>query len=229
MNDDFPLKMGESLWSTQLSLCVGGLLRTWFSSGVSRLWSVPEAQKLLALQGTGFIGRALRDEADPNRFRETALMAEGGTTLFVRSRVPVDHDGAKVSLSGELIALEPPSEVSETVHQDLQALLSQAVLHCVRSSEYLVVELGGWDAPVEPYCLFALTRGGDIAVSVIETVPPPHGADIWEPHILPGAKGASLSAAATKETIEVAPLIMLQAISTWGVAPWDIALTFGRR
>lgn len=28
-------------------------------------------------------------------------------------------------------------------------------------------------------------------------------------------------------TIEVAPLIMLDAIATWGLAPWDLALTFG--
>jgi hypothetical protein len=81
----------------------------------------------------------------------------------------------------------------------------------------------------QSFCLFTLVRGGDILISVIETAPAPLGAASWEPHIKPGQTNTVLSAPATTESLEVAPVFMLQAIATWGLAPWDIALTLGRR
>jgi hypothetical protein len=44
-----------------------------------------------------------------------------------------------------------------------------------------------------------------------------------------GHESTTLSAPASADTIEVAPLIMLDAIETWGLAPWDLTLTFGTR
>jgi hypothetical protein len=38
-----------------------------------------------------------------------------------------------------------------------------------------------------------------------------------------------LNAPASAATIDVAPLIMMDAMATWGLEPWGLALTFGRR
>jgi hypothetical protein len=51
-----------------LSLCAGGLLRTWTGAG-SRLWSVRDADFLRGIQDTGVIGRSVREY---RRFREAA-------------------------------------------------------------------------------------------------------------------------------------------------------------
>jgi hypothetical protein len=66
--EDFPLQAGDSGTTAMLSLCAGGLVHTWTDAG-SRLWSVREADFLRGIQGTGVIGRTVREE---RRFREAA-------------------------------------------------------------------------------------------------------------------------------------------------------------
>ena len=62
-----------------------------------------------------------------------------------------------------------------------------------------------------------------------ETAPQPLASEVWSPHCLPGEEGATLRAPMTEETIDVAPLVMIEAIATWGLQPWDLALVFGAR
>jgi len=162
------------------------VVRTWTVSGWSRLWSVQEADVLREVQGTGVIGRTVREEG---RFREVGMLFEDSGTL-----------------------------------------LSRAIRSALSNNEFLLVELGGWDAPFEPYCLFIVTNddnGG--LVSMIETVPDPHGSRRWAPYIVEGRQTQNVSAPASPETIDVAPIMMMDAIATWGLEPWDLALTFGRR
>jgi hypothetical protein len=66
--EHFPLQPGDSGTTAMLSLCAGGLLRTWTGAG-SRLWSVRDADFLRGIQGTGVIGRSVREY---RRFREAA-------------------------------------------------------------------------------------------------------------------------------------------------------------
>jgi hypothetical protein len=108
-------------------------------------------------------------------------------------------------------------------------VLTQAIHQCLKNNEFLVVEQGGWDAPNEPFCLFIVVAEKGGLASVIETAPAPLGSEIWEPHIVPGRETNSLSAPANRQTIDVVPILMIDAISRWGLAPWDLALTFGRR
>lgn len=49
---------------------------------------------------------------------------------------------------------------------------------------------------------------------------------MWAPHIVPGRESNTLSAPASRETIDFAPIVMMEAIGTWGLQPWDLALTF---
>lgn len=92
----------------------------------------------------------------------------------------------------------------------------------------MLVEIGGWEAPSEPLCLFIIVADDDCAVSVIETAPEPHGSTLWEPHIVAGRETNSLSSPATAENIDAAPLVVMEAIA-WGLEPWYLALTFGQR
>jgi hypothetical protein len=89
------------------------------------------------------------------------------------------------------------------------------------------VEKGGWDAPREPYCLFISAEEDGQRVNIIETAPQPLASEIWAPHNVPGEAGTNLRAPITQETINVAPLVMIEAIATWGLQPWDLALVFG--
>ena len=66
-------------------------------------------------------------------------------------------------------------------------------------------------------------------MNVIETAPQPLASEIWAPHNIPGEAGTTLRAPMAEETIDIAPLVMIDAIATWGLQPWDLALAFGAR
>lgn len=236
-----PLQVGDTVVTAQFSPCVGGLVRTWVDGAESRLWSTPDADWLRGIQATGAVGRTLREE---RRFREAALLSQSGGSLIVQPRLPAEADsgddevrrsphssdaGSTSQFDAKVLRLEPPGQPVGSVADDFRALLAQAVRHCVTSHEFLVVEKGGWDAPTEPFCLFIVVAEQDGHRSVVETSPPPDGSPIWAPHIVAGREIASLSAPAKPETIDVVPVLMIEAISRWGLEPWDLALTFGHR
>ncbi|MDZ7578037.1 MAG: hypothetical protein U0904_07685 [Candidatus Nanopelagicales bacterium] len=226
MNQEFPLKEGDTATTAMLSLAVGGLVRTWTDSGSSHLWSVAEPDLLTSIQGRGIIERTLREEG---RFREAGMLVEETGTLMLTSRFPRPADDGSFQLEGSVLQLSPASEVAGSVDGEVLGLLEQSIRHCLSNDEFLVVENGGWDSPTEPYCLSIVVSDGEDLVSVVETAPAPRGSDLWDPHIVPGREGQSLSAPASAENIAAAPLVMMSAISTWGLQPWDLALTFCRR
>ena len=57
----------------------------------------------------------------------------------------------------------------------------------------------------------------------------PSGARLWQQHVRPGAAGATMTAPASIETLAVVPVLIIDAGATWGVEPWDLALTYGDR
>lgn len=228
MAQDPPLRPGDVLVAAQLSPCLGGVLRTWVDGEEPRLWSTPDGDWLAGAQATGTLARALREE---RRFREVAMLSARDGTLLVQSRFR--SEGGGMGLEAHVVRLEPaedhPGRLDSHVQEELLAMLRRAVLHCLARAEFLVVETGGWDAPVEPFCLFAVVPEEGGLVSVVETAPAPYGSPVWEPHIVPGRPSTSLSAAASPDTIEAAPVLMAEAINQWGLEPWDLALTFGQR
>lgn len=224
--DDPPIQAGDVGTVVQLSPCIGGLVATWTSDDEVRRWSTPDADTLRLAQGRGRLTRTLREEG---RYREVGTLVEARSTLILTERFA--HRGAEdqPALDAQTIRLEPPGEPTASTIDDLTSLLAQAIATCTSTGEFLVVELGGWDAPDEPYCLFVTVDEPDGPVNVIETLPQPHGSQIWEPHLRPDAATANLSAPATPETTDVIPMIMLDAILRWNVSPWQLALTFGTR
>jgi hypothetical protein len=226
IGDEAAVEVGDIASTVLLSPCVGGLLRTWDESNGTTLWSVPDADVILSKQGSGLLGRSLREEG---RFLESALLVPDRQTLMLRGRFPTRADDGSMQLDGSMVRLEPAAEPMESTIDDFRTLLSQAIRHCISSDEFLVVEKGGWDAPREPYCLFIAVEEDGQRVNVIETAPQPLASEIWAPHNVPGEAGTNLRAPITAETINVAPLVMIEAIATWGLQPWDLALVFGAR
>lgn len=224
--DEPTVEAGDIASTVMLSPCVGGLLRTWEESNAASLWSVPNADFLLSRQGSGLLGRSLREEG---RFIESGLLVPNRQTLMLRGRFPTQADDGSMQLDGSMLRLEPAAAPNESALDDFRALLSQAIRHCLSSGEFLVVETGGWDAPTEPYCLFIVVEEDGHQLNVIETAPQPLASEVWAPHSIPGEAGTTLRAPMTPETIDIAPLVMIEAIATWGVEPWDLALVFGAR
>lgn len=224
--DDIGLRAGDTLATAMLSPCVGGLVRTWTDAGASALWSVTEADYLHHMQGIAQLSRSPRGEG---RFREVGLLSADGATLSLMSRFPRETEDGSLEFDGSVVTLGPAQVPAESTSEDFLSLLDRAVRRTLQTNEYLIVEKGGWDAPFEPYCLFIAMMQEGTAFSVIETAPAPHASEIWSPSIVPGEAGADLRAPLTEGSIDAVAPIMLDAISTWGLAPWDLALTFGAR
>ena len=224
ISDEPAVEVGDIASTVMLSPCVGGLLRTWDESNVTTLWSVPDADFLLSRQGSGLLVRSLREE---DRFVESGLLVTNRQTLMLRGRFPTQTDDRSVQLDGSMLRLEPAAAPTDSAIDDFRNLLSQAIRHCISSGEFLVVEKGGWNAPAEPYCLFIAVEEDGQRVNVIETSPQPLASEMWAPHNIAGEAGTTLRAPMTQETVDMAPLVIIEAIATWGLQPWDLALVFG--
>jgi hypothetical protein len=222
---DLPLAPGDTLVPAQLSPCVGGLLRTWTETG-TQLWSVPDDAALVAVQGTGVLARSPRGE---QRYRETGLLHAGTGTLMLQPRFPDRTEGEELSFSATSVRLEPAGAPRDGAPEEFRRAINQAVRHVAGTFEYLVIERGGWEAPMEPYAFFALhVDDADRQLSTVEVAPVP-ASELWKPHVRRGAPGVSISAPVSAEAIDIAPLYLADAVAGLELLPWDVAFTFGVR
>src|SRR5882757_9205865 len=136
--EDFPLQAGDGGTTAMISLCAGGLLRTWTDAG-SRLWSVREADYLRGIQGTGVIGRTVRED---RRFREAAWLSSDGGALILQSRFPTKVEGDSLEIEAKVLTLEPADEVAGSVYDDMRSILKQSIRYVIANNEFLVVEKG---------------------------------------------------------------------------------------
>ena len=221
------VEVGDTLETAMLGPCVGGRVRTW-TDDASRLWGVADPSSLSSVMGQGIIARTLREEG---RFREVGLLDPRTGTLLLPSRprrTPGADPDSAIQAPARTIQLTEPGPQTSSPWSDLKDLLAQAVRYTIEVDGFLLVEMGGWDAPPEPYCLFVVGHEqGD--VSVVEAAPAPIGARLWEGNLQPGAAGATMSAPATEQTLAVVPALIVDACATWGLEPWDLALTYGVR
>lgn len=226
MSADSPLAAGDVLTTAWLSPCVGGLVRTWTGTD-TRLWAPEDPSALRDLMGHGILART---EAGPDRFREAGLLDVDGGTLVLNPRYPSSTDENSVTLEGEVVSLlpsEPPDDADTSLEEYLQCL-HHAVLHCEESHESLLLELGNADSPSSPYCLFTLREEDGDVVSTVETSPVPTGSSLWPAPQAPDDSGVTVTAPATRDTIDAAKHLINDAMSSWKVAPWDTVLTFWR-
>ncbi|MGV1036576.1 MAG: hypothetical protein ACOYD0_06060 [Candidatus Nanopelagicales bacterium] len=170
------LQAGDALVVAQLGLCAGGLVRTGSDGGGSRLWSVDQPELLRRLQATDQIDRTPREE---RRYREVGLLSEATGTLIVQSRFPAETDEDSAQLEAQMFALTPAGEPGESAIDDVVVLIKRAIAYAADSQEFLFVELGGWDAPQVPFCLFVLAQEENGLFSIVETNPIPQDAEFW--------------------------------------------------
>ncbi len=209
-NPALGVEVGDTLDPVMLSPCVGGLVRTWAGSGDSRLWAVADPSSLASRMGRGILARTLREEG---RYREAALLNERSGTLLLQPRRPTAAPDGTLQSTVRSVQLTEPGPPTSSPWTDLRELLGQAVRHTVETDGLLLVELGGWDAPPEPYCLFLVVHDqGD--VSVVETAPAPSAAELWRQHVRPGAAGATMAAPASAGTLGAAPALIVDACAT---------------
>lgn len=158
-----------------------------------------------------------------NRFREAVLLDAEAGTLLVQGRFPESAE----NIPARVFQLGEPAAPENNPWTDLDEFLSTAAVSAVERGEYWVVELGGWDAPDEPYCFFGVVDDEGERVSVIEAAPVPRGTGVWPEVPDDGRPGTSVSSPVTEDTVEAAGIFATTAVEAWGVAPWDVAVTFG--
>lgn len=224
MPDSLPVDVGDMLLTAMLSPCVGGLVRTWTDQG-SDLWQVPD-DRLASVMGQGRLARTLRET---NRYREVALLHRESGSLFLHPRFPDRRSEDSLLFEEQVVFLTPARQPTDTISSDLRSLLRHAVDFTVASNGFLLLEMGGWDAPEQPYCLFIVREEHGERVSLVETAPAPHESQLWAQRIRPGQGGATLKAPASAKTVGAVPRLMMEASATWGLSPWDLALTYGRK
>ncbi|MEV0948074.1 hypothetical protein [Rhodococcus sp. NPDC049939] len=199
----------------------GGLVRTWTETE-SMLWSVEDPDRLGGVLGRGLVGRTPMPD---NRFREALLLNRDTGTLLVQGRF-VSGSGESAQVQANIVQLGEPVRPETNPWTDLEQFLTAAAVSAAERGEFYVAELGGWNAPSEPYCLFAVLDQGAGPVSLLEAAPVPRGTSIW-PEAPRDQPGATVSSPADASSLSVVGAFVASAISTWGVTPWDVALTFG--
>jgi hypothetical protein len=202
----------------QLSAVVGGVVRTWTEAGETRLWRVGAASDEVALRRAQHHGVLDRVERAKGQVREV---------------VELDPDASSLRLPGGTeIGLEPAEGVSPraSAREEWPGAINQAVRHVAESFEFLLIERGGWEAPVEPYALFALHVDDDGAqLSSLECSPGNRSSRLWAPHMVPGHEDVTVRAPVSRAAIDNAPFYLADAVAGWGTLPWDVTFTFGLR
>ncbi|AOW93177.1 hypothetical protein BFN03_12435 [Rhodococcus sp. WMMA185] len=213
--------VGSTLVPAMISPVSGGLVRTWTRTE-SKLWGVEDPDWLGGVLGRGLVGRTPMPD---NRFREALLLNPDTGTLLVQGRF-VSGSGEAPQVQANRVQLGKPTRPETNPWKDLKHFLTAAAISAAERDEFYVAELGGWNAPSDPYCLFAVLDQGSGPVSLLEAAPAPRGTGIW-PEVPRDQPGATVTSPPTESSLSVAGAFVASAINTWGVTPWDVALTFG--
>ena len=207
---------GAAPQPVQLGLCLDGLISTWSAdSPKPRLWAV-EQQGLPELMYRGRIGKVARSVDTPGRYRESGVLDAANQTLTVH----VDGEAQP-----QTFQLGPPRDIdADRTWYDLGAALISAIRFTADTpGKVLLLERGGLTAPHFPFALFTVHKGE----AVVEARPAPRGSEAWERYLAPGAEAGVVQTPISDQALRSAGLMMVEASRTWGLTPWDLALTFG--
>jgi len=218
------LDEGDVLETALIGPPIGDVLPLWTSAG-RLLWRVEDPDQIRTLVGAG---RLARTERESDRYREIALANPSSGTVMLLPRMhgsPGDSQtvGGK-TLAGRFVEdAEVPAADDETWSAFARWLGAVYVL-AARRSEFIVVELGGWDFRDEPYAMAFAATDADPPTNHLESNPRPDGASMWPPGDDP--RGQTISAPISKDTMGATGLLLADAIRTWASSPLDLAVTF---
>lgn len=220
-----PVQEGDVLHTVLVGLPLAGYLPLWQENGVT-YWRMGDPEAVRARLGAGVESRS---EIDSKRFREAAMFSPSRGTLFLMDRYR-DETG---HLGGTSTQLTPATEeeayaaVDDKALSELYTWLGEVVLAAVRRSEFVAVETGGWQIPMTPVVLVMLRTDGREWHSVVEASPVPEGAPVWRDQQPVEGNTQVLASPATDQTVRASGLLTRFAVSTWGVHPFQLGLSFG--
>jgi hypothetical protein len=216
---------GDVLRTVLVGLPLAGYLPLWQEDGVT-YWRMSDPAAVRARLGAGVESRS---EIDSKRFREAAMFSPSRGTLFLMDRYR-DETG---HLGGTSPQLTPATEeeayaaVDDKALSELYTWLGEVVLAAVRRGEFVAVENGGWQVPMTPVVLVMLRTDGREWHSVVEASPVPEGAPVWRDQQPVEGNTQVLASPATDQTVRASGLLTRFAVSTWGVHPFQLGLSFG--
>lgn len=220
-----PVKAGDVLQTVLVGLPLAGYLPLWQEDGVT-FWRMKDPDAVRARLGAGLESRSAIDK---RRYREAAMFSPSRGTLFLMDRLRDDTG----HLGGTSTLLEPATEeeayaaVDDKAVSELYVWLGEVVLASVRRGEFVAVETGGWEVPMTPVVLMMLRTDGREWHSVVETSPVPVGAPVWRDQQPVDGETQVLASPATDQTIRASGLLTRFAVATWGMHPFELALSFG--
>jgi hypothetical protein len=200
---------------------VGGVIRVW-DDRTDGMWRVDDPDRLASLMARGTVARTL---VEARRSREALLFDPDSNVLVVTGRPMTHSDSASIETDAVTFQLEAGEPIRTEFFREFADRMGNAALAAARRGELIVVEKGGWTHHPEPYVLAAvLNRDGEY-LSHIETSPVPVGAEYWPPSGSEEA-GQTLTAPASERQVQLGGHLIADAVTCWGLSPWDIAVTY---
>lgn len=219
MAEDFPLSEGTTLTTATFGVPVGGLVQVWTDQPT--VWHLVDAAGFSDAVGVGAVART---RISPGRYREACLFDVETGTLVIQQREVAGHTDAGYQIGGRVFTSEPPSDVFGDPWEDLSAAIFRAAGQAFARGELIVVEPGGWDDSDGRYCLIGAFHDEGADQIVLETAPAPTGSEVWPAS--DDTTGQTISAPATDDSLRGAGTLAIDAVNRWGVAPWDVTITY---
>ncbi len=224
-----PVAAGDVLHTVLVGVPIGDYLPLWQREGQEdtvTFWRMSDPDAVRARLGTGVESRSA---VDTGRYREAAMFSPERQMLFLMDRFRDDSG----TLGGTSEQLFPATEEEAYQAADDKALsglyswLGEVMLAAVRRGEFVAVESGGWDVPVNPVVLVMLRNDGRNWHSVVETSPVPVGAPVWRDQQPVEGSSQILASPATDQTLRASGLLTRFAINTWSMHPFQLGISFG--
>ena len=220
MTDDFPLKKGTTLTTAVLGVPVGGLVQVWADKPT--LWRLVDIGGFSDAVGVGAVART---QISPGRYREVCLFDEATGTVVLQERHFLEAAADQgFQVGGRVFNAEPPSEVFGDPWEDLNVAIFRAAAQAFARHELIVIEPGGWDDSDGRFCLIVAVHDDGADQIILETSPAPSGSELWPP--TDQTDHQTISAPASEDSLRGAGALAVEAISRWGVAPWDVTITY---
>ena len=200
-------RYGGGMTSTTavIGVPVAGVVQLWTDE--PSIWQVADFDAFTAIVGTG---RLARTEVAPRRFRETGMLDETTGTLTVDD--------------GTVFALTPAEAFDGDFWDSLNGTVTRVAAEAFGRAEAVVTERGGWTASDTEYCLAGALMSEGEPIVLIETAPTPTDDDFWPPSDDP--IGQTVTAPLSEESLPGVGVLTMAAVNGWGVAPWDVVITY---
>ncbi|MDR2280193.1 MAG: hypothetical protein LBE07_04955 [Gordonia sp. (in: high G+C Gram-positive bacteria)] len=190
--------------SAVIGVPVAGVVQLW--TDAPSIWQVDDFDGFASLVGTGQIART---EIAPRRFREVGLLDEEAGTLTVGDAT---------------FTLTPAEAFDGDFWDSLNASVTRIAADAFGRAEIVVTERGGWETSDAEYCLAGALINDGQPIVLIETAPTPTDNDFWPPSDDP--VGQTVTAPLSDESLPGVGVLTMAAVNSWGVAPWDVAVTY---